>query len=206
MRYIIEADDTTKALIQDVIATITTPKTPRLIPIVQDEEGRTTPIHVVAEFYDEQLRTEFPQLLTWDQLDDRTHTGIAIIMAGYIAWQFPQHYRMNMEDTYSDIISNHPEAVGQGHNHPAPQPPAVNPGYALTSTTTENVIASYVSIMEGTVDGEHLTPWEDLPDTERTRLVQACQKALLIDPADEIIDVLDTNIDWKKYAGKEPED
>ena len=113
MRYIIEADDLTKAAIQSAIATITTQKPPRLIPIVQDEEGRTTPIHVVAQFYDEQLRTEFPQLLDWDQLDDRTHTGIAIIMAGYIAWQFPQHYRIDLQDTYSDIINDHPEAVGQ---------------------------------------------------------------------------------------------
>ena len=205
MRYIIEADEATKALIQNVIATITTPKTPRLIPIVQDEEGRTTPIHVVAEFYDEQLRTEFPQLLTWDQLDERTHTGIAIIMAGYIAWQFPQHYRINLEDTYADIISDHPEAVGQGNNHPAPPPQEVNPGYVLTSTTTGNVTASYASIMEGTVEGEYLTPWEDLPDTEKARLVQACQKALLINPANEIIDLLDASINWKEYAHKEPE-
>ena len=206
MRYIIESDQATKTLIQNVIATITKPTPPRLIPIVQDEEGRTTPIHVAAEFYDEQLRTEFPQLLTWDELEDRTQTGIAIIMAGYIAWQFPQHYRMNLEDTYADIISNHPEAVGQGNKHPAAPPQEVNPGYVLTSTTTENVTASYASIMEGTVEGEYLTPWEDLPDTEKARLVQACQKALLTDPADEITRVLDTSINWKEYAREEPED
>ena len=128
MLYIIEADETTKATIQRAVRTIQN-NPPEMTPIVQDEEGRTTPIHVVAEFYDNQLRTEFPQLMPWSQLDQETRTGIALIMAGYIPWQFPEHYQMDLDDTYADVTNTHPKTLGQEETDPrtpTPEPHSSN--------------------------------------------------------------------------------
>ena len=81
-----------------------------------------------------------------------------------------------------------------------------DPAYVLTSITTNEVAQYYGSLCESTVDGESLTEWEDLPDSEKARLVLACQHILeQQDPPVDLIDVLNENIDWEKWA-KEPEE
>ena len=83
--------------------------------------------------------------------------------------------------------------------NPAQVAAVVDPAYVLTSVTTEEVAQYYGSLCESTVDGESLTEWEDLPDSEKARLVLPCQHILEQQPpAVDLTDVLNENIDWEK--------
>ena len=47
--------------------------------------------------------------------------------------------------------------------------------------------------MEATADSESLTPWTSLPDTEKARLTDVCQRALDRDHTADIINILQEN-------------
>ena len=87
---------------------------------------------------------------------------------------------------------------------PAQAAAVAEPSYILTSVTTEEVAQHYGSLCESTVDGETLTEWEDLPDSEKARLVLCCQQILQQQPpAVDLIDVLNENIDWDTWSKDE---
>ena len=192
MLYIIDAGNLTKDQLQKAISTLT-PDPPDLTPIVRDNEGRTTPIHVVAEFYDEQFRHEFPELVLWDRLSNQTQSGIALTMAGYIAWQFPEHYRMELAETFSDVTNAFPETLAQA------MPVNENSDTELLVQVAENYAALIIEEDPSKGAANSATDptadlWNGLPETERNRLVDVCQQALDKDHSATIIDILRANI------------
>ena len=203
MLYIIEAPESARTTILNILRK-TDSQAREPVPIVQDHEGRTAPLPMVAEFYESRLRGDFPQLLPWEQLDNETRHGIATTLAGNIAWQFPSAFTLDQQEVYNDVAHHHPQAVGKDNNQapPAPQPMA-NPAYVLISTTTADVGQYYGTLCESTVDGETLKEWEDLPEEERANLALACQRALEINPAADLLDILNENIDWDTCSREE---
>ena len=203
MLYIIEAPESDRTTILNILRK-TDSQAREPVPIVQDHEGRTASVPKVAEFFESILRCDFPQLLPWEQLDNETRHGIATTLAGNTAWQFPSVFTLDQQEVYNEVALHHPQAVSGNKNQapPAPQPMA-NPAYVLISTTTADVSQYYGTLCESTVDGETLAEWEDLPEEERANLALACQRALEINPAADLLDILNENIDWDTYGREE---
>ena len=204
MLYIIDAPESALESIRNAVRQAE-PHAQEPTAIVRCPDGRITPLNRVTNFYQYELRPEFPMLLPWDQLDKPTQTNIAVTLSGYIAWHFPEMYEMSLDDTYSDIAAALPETVGKDPANPPPKPePMARPDYVLTSITTVDVSENYATICESTVDGQGLIEWEDLSDSQKAHLVEACQDALGANPAVDLSDVIMENTDWDTYS--KPED
>ena len=199
MLYLIQMPSTTQGEALAKALQAIHPGSPCPQPMAQDEAGHTTPITRVQDFYEQELRQEFSQLLPWNHLDLETQTGIAAIMAGYIAWHFPDHGQLNLQETYHDITGQHPEATGTapdpGGNAQHDPNPMTDPDYILTSVTTREVMDHYKILTESLSDTPPLKNWQNLPDTEQAKLVQACQDALGHHRDADLVDILAENLD-----------
>ena len=58
----------------------------------------------------------------------------------------------------------------------------------------QSVINCYVAIQKGYVGEKDLPSWDELPNPERQRLIDACRKALQADPGVSLMEVMETQM------------
>ncbi len=79
--------------------------------------------------------------------------------------------------------------------HPVANP-ATGPDNILT-ITTRDVADHYGILMESTDEGPNMPRWENLPENLRENMVSACRDALDQDPAADLVDTINENMDWE---------
>ena len=106
MQYIIEVPETR---LPELFAAVTTinPQAPPPIAVSRNQEGLTSNMEYVEDYYLDELMDELTDGTTtappWNELSEETRMAIGAALAGYPSWQFPDIEQLDTAEAVREI-------------------------------------------------------------------------------------------------------